>query len=164
MQPPSTEVSLAENNNPQRKMTAYQWLLALMLAGVIPFLLLTVMLQYHWWSQSDALAALFSYAAVILTFLGGVQWGIGVINLNNHTLVFKHLFTLSILPSLAAWLLLLINSPKLQLIGFVVSFITVLAIDTLLTLKNIMPRWFLLLRYVVSTMVVMLLFCCYSSL
>ncbi len=164
MQEQPSDMLISESYSMPSKKMAYRLLLTLTFAGVIPFLLLTILLYNHWVAQSKVLAMLFSYAAVILTFLGGIQWGIGIVRLDANTLKFKHLFTLSILPSLAAWLLLLIDFPKLQLIGFIISFVSVLVIDTLLTLKDIMPRWFLLLRFGVSLIVITLLIFCYGPL
>jgi hypothetical protein len=134
-----------------------------MVAGVIPFLLLTLCLRLHWFPPARVSAWLFSYAAVILTFLGGIQWGIGVMRLDTNTSLFPHLFTLSILPSLAAWLLLLLNYPKLQLIGFILGFIAVLAVDIGLALREMIPGWFLKLRCLITLVVVTLLLLSYRA-
>lgn len=139
---------------------SYHLLLALTIAGVLPFFFSAIILHTHLFTQPIVLAILLSYAAVILSFLGGIQWGIGVIRLEEKTNIFPHLFTLSILPSLAAWLLLLPNYPKMQMIGFILSFAIVAAVDTVLTIKNITPRWFLRLRLVITFLVIAtLLFC-----
>jgi hypothetical protein len=143
---------------------SYHLLLILTFAGIIPFLSLAFFSHKDWLNHARIHELLFSYAAIILTFLGGIQWGIGVVRLDEKKLSFPHLFTLSIIPSLVAWLLLLLHYPKLQLIGFIISFVFVICVDVSLTLKSIMPRWFLMLRFCVTFVVMTLLLISYSSL
>jgi hypothetical protein len=132
-------------------------MLTLMLAGAIPFLLSILFLHNTWLSHAKVLEIVFTYAAIVLTFLGGVEWGIGVIRFEENKLNFPYIFILSILPSLAAWLLVLLDFPKLQLIGFILSFIIVLGVDIALTLQKIIPTWFLKLRIAITLIVVTLL-------
>jgi hypothetical protein len=143
---------------------AYHLLLVLTFAGVIPFLILVLMLQATWFSQSNILDCLCAYAAVILTFLGGIQWGLGVSKLEDSTLRFPHVFTLSILPSLVAWLCLMLHSPRVKLITFIISFLFVLGVDGLLTLQKILPSWFLKVRLAITLIVITLLVVVYSGL
>jgi ADP-ribose pyrophosphatase YjhB (NUDIX family) len=147
-----------------RHRTSYYLLVSLMLAGVIPFIFLASLLYFNWLPQAKILAMLFSYAAIILTFLGGIQWGIGVVKLEEKSLSHPHIFTMSILPSLLAWLLLMIDQPKWQLIGFLASFALVLAVDIVLTAIKLLPRWFLRLRLSISLVVMMSLILSYAAL
>lgn len=142
---------------------SYPLLLSLTFTGAIPFLFLAVLLHTKWLPQATLLEFLFSYAAVILTFLGGIQWGIGVVRLEDKTLNYPLIFGLSVLPSLAAWLLLLLDYPKLKLIGFILCFAMVFGVDIRLTLEKILPRWFLVIRFCITLVVITLLLFCYSA-
>ena len=138
-------------------------LLSLTFIGAIPFFFLTLLLHTKWLPQATLLAFLFSYAAVILTFLGGIQWGIGVVRLEDKTLRYPLVFALSVLPSLAAWLLLLLDYPQLQLIGFMLCFAMVFGVDIRLNLEKILPRWFLVIRFSITLVVITLLLFCFFA-
>jgi hypothetical protein len=94
--------------------------LILGLAGLVPF-----------WGLAGALAlkgagpfscealdwALATYAAIILSFLGGIRWGLAVASADRPEAAMH--FMISVLPSLAAWLLLLLPEPmRLTCLGF----------------------------------------------
>ncbi len=74
-------------------------------AGLIPFLLLTSLM---WLVDSELLPfvslALGGYAAVIVSFLGGVHWGIGF--MKGPTAPRFH-YIWGVVPSLLAWLALM---------------------------------------------------------
>lgn len=142
---------------------SYRLLLSLTFTGAIPFFFLALLLHIKWLPQATMLPFLFSYAAVILTFLGGIQWGIGMVRLEDKTLHYPHIFALSVLPSLAAWLLLLLDYPRLQLIGFMLCFAMVFGVDIRLYLEKILPRWFLVIRFSITLVVITLLLFCYSA-
>lgn len=68
------------------------------LAGLIPFVGLTAMMYQPW-----AIGLFMTYSAVILSFLGGIHWGVALRDTdwrNNWRLC------LCMLPSLLAWLAL----------------------------------------------------------
>lgn len=68
-------------------------------AGLIPFVASALLV---WWVRADTLPyvtlALATYAAVIVSFLGGIHWGIGF---RDGT---PGLFGWGVVPSLVAWL------------------------------------------------------------
>jgi len=80
-----------------------RWVRALGLAGLIPFVFLSILL----WLVDAALQAwvalaLAAYAALIASFLGGVHWGIGCIASDTlHTR--RGYFIWGVIPSLLAW-------------------------------------------------------------
>jgi hypothetical protein len=152
------------NSEHSEKKRNYNLLLTLMLAGIIPFIFSAILMHTNMLAKSTILTFLLSYTAVILSFLGGIQWGIGVMRLDSHAYDSPHLFIVSIIPSLVAWLFLLIHHPKVQLIGYMLSFAIVAVADSTFSLKGIMPRWFLMLRWVVTISVITLLILCYSGL
>ena len=134
------------------------WLLAL--AGALPFIAATVTLfndQSH--VRVPAIAALVTYSAVILSFLGGIEWGVAVSGpisassadarekLRATTLV------VSVLPSLAAWGVLWLPSTQWQLGAALALFIGVWAADLALSRQGLVPAWFVDLRTAVTAVV-----------
>lgn len=74
--------------------------LLLSLAGALPFIAGAAVL----WAgpaayAPSALQAIITYAAVILSFLGGVHWGFGF----RHSAAPASLFVWGVVPSLLAW-------------------------------------------------------------
>ncbi len=73
--------------------------------GLIPFLTSGVLI---WFTQfhTYAIKSLSIYAAVILTFIGGVHWGIAMHthqNKNQSKINTRNQFIFSVIPSLIAW-------------------------------------------------------------
>ena len=87
-------------------------------AGLVPFVLLAALM----WLVDYALLpfvglALAAYTATIVSFLGGVHWGIGFMRGNAAP---RFHFIWGVLPSLAAWLALLMPTyAALPLLGLV---------------------------------------------
>jgi hypothetical protein len=81
--------------------------LALGLGGLVPFVACgtALALDIRLPPIDDPARALLAYAAVILSFLGGARWGFAL-RMNDSGLQARAL-TLSVLPSIAAWLTLL---------------------------------------------------------
>lgn len=87
-------------------------------AGLLPFAGLAMLL---WLVQADLLpfvsVALTGYAAVIVSFLGGIHWGIGFL---QAPAVPRFHFVWGVVPSLLAWLALLLPAfAALPLLGLV---------------------------------------------
>ncbi len=127
-------------------------------AGAIPFVACTAVLvfarplglvEY----RPFALQALASYAAIIVSFLGGIQWGIGVATEGEQPQTANSLFLLSVVPSLLAWALLFLpsNSSKVIVALFLVGLVWI--VDALLHLQQVIPAWFFRLRCKISAIV-----------
>jgi Protein of unknown function (DUF3429) len=101
-----------------------------------------------------ALQAITTYAAVIVSFLGGIQWGIGVITQEQQPQTARSLFLLSIVPSLLAWAMLFLPATNSRIIVaiFLLGFVWI--IDALLHLQKVIPTWFFKLRSIVSAVAV----------
>lgn len=101
-----------------------------------------------------ALQAITTYAAVIVSFLGGIQWGIGVITQEQQPQTARSLFLLSIVPSLLAWAMLFLPSSGSRIIVaiFLLGFVWI--IDALLHLQKVIPTWFFKLRSVISAIAI----------
>jgi hypothetical protein len=88
--------------------------------------------------------SLLAYGAVILSFLGGVRWGLAIIE-PNHADLFSPL-CISVLPSLLGWLALLI-SDSAGLLLLALGFFALLLADLRLPTA---PPWYGTLRLPLS--------------
>jgi hypothetical protein len=124
-------------------------------AGVIPFALFAVasVLDIRLWSL-DPTVALRAYAACILSFMGGVQWGILLPRDEGHAPFSRYL--ISVLPALLAVLCLLMpNRPGVM--GLIIGFLALLAYDISTTRQGLAPQWYASLRVQLTIAVVVLL-------
>ena len=138
------------------------WLLAAL--GVLPFVAATVALL---WPQSHiripAIAGMVTYAAVILSFLGGIEWGValndpyaGASRAEKERLRATAL-VMSTIPSLAGWGVLWLPSPQWQLGAALGLFAVVWAGDLVLARQGLLPAWFVDLRSAITVAVVVTL-------
>lgn len=134
------------------------WLLAL--AGALPFVAATVaLLSERSQVRVPAIAALVTYAAVILSFLGGIEWGLAV--QERHAAASGEVrerlrataLVVSVVPSLAAWGVLWLPSPQWQLGAALGLFVAVWAADLALSRQGLVPAWFVDLRTAVTAVV-----------
>lgn len=106
--------------------------------GLLPFVgLLTLLLlidnKHHW--HPYAVDFLRFYSAIIVTFVGALNWGLGL-SAEGYSLGQRQtLLTYSVIPSLLAWLLLGLN-PSTALIGFALLYLACYGIDSRLTLHR----------------------------
>ena len=117
------------------------------LAGLIPFWGLTVAYLRRDILELDGRnidLALASYAAVIISFLGGIRWGLALRGPSGGGQ-----YALSVLPSLVAWAALAAPEPwRLAILGVVALVLG--PIDLGLVRAGLAPRWFGRLRIVLS--------------
>ena len=122
--------------------------------GIIPFVGLSLATPF----ASDALKAqlsfaLMAYGAIILSFLGGIHWGLAIGGVPQSDNTLWRRIALSILPSLVAWAALLAPSS----IGFLVlaaAFVAMLLVDIRASRVNEVPAWYPKLRWPLSCGVV----------
>lgn len=124
-------------------------------AGTIPFVVCATILLFGTALglgslRQFAAQAITSYAAVIVSFLGGIQWGVALVTHEQQPQTAKSLFLLSVVPSLLAWATLLLpnGSSRVIVAIFLIGFVWV--IDALLHLQQVLPTWFFHLRSIVS--------------
>jgi hypothetical protein len=127
-------------------------------AGAIPFVACAVILLFGpamglGGLRQFAGQAITTYAAVIVSFLGGIQWGIAIATHQQQPQTAKSLLLLSVVPSLLAWALLFLpnDSSRVVVAIFLVGFVWI--IDALLHLQHVLPTWFFRLRSIVSAVV-----------
>ncbi len=127
---------------------------ALTFAGAIPFVAATAAL---WFApamyRSFAAQVLLTYAAVIVSFLGGVQWGIAISVLDAAPKSARTMFALSVVPSLLAWGMLLLPAARERVFVAIALVAFVWVIDAMLYVQALIPAWFFRLRCIISAVV-----------
>ena len=125
----------------------------LIYAGAIPFIIPTVLIYFPHLISSKAIPWAWyssSYAAIILTFLAGKHWGIALGE--RKTLGLFLLFSSNII-ALLAWFALLVGG-KWQYPIFIGGFCIQLIIDTCLEKINVISRWYLSQRILITIVVI----------
>ena len=102
--------------------------------------------------------ALAAYGAVILSFLGGVHWGLAIVSprgADHETL--RTRLIVSVIPSLAAWIALLFpEKPGLLILAAAIA--GMLWVDIRATRAGHAPQWYPKLRIPLTCVVVAALF------
>jgi Protein of unknown function (DUF3429) len=131
--------------------------LLLTAAGVIPFA--AAAMSIHWGLPFDrhyGQALMLTYGAVILSFLGGVQWGYAVRDTVDDTVPHRRYF-LAVIPSLVAWGALLLPDGQLGLNIMIIAFAWTWLNDWRLARNGGIPPWFMHLRSAVTSVVILFL-------
>lgn len=126
---------------PRLTIPAPAWVLGL--GGLIPFVVAAGAFAYGPPRLAGpALLALVTYAAAVLSFLGGVRWGAEILHTDRPAW-----FTLlgSVLPALVGWALLAapFATPEWQLSGFLAAFLGCWLWDLR---SGLLPPWYERLR------------------
>ena len=126
----------------------------LVIAGTLPCLAATVSLvaggPLH---PTVSIVMLVTYVAVVLSFLGGIQWGIALSIHDTAPQSANRLFILSIIPALLGWGSLWLNSPSQQLGAGIVVLALAWTLDALLRVRDLLPAWYFRLRGVATLIV-----------
>lgn len=119
------------------------------LGGLIPFFTMALAAAFlKDASQDKATWALGAYGAVILSFLGGVNWG--VLLHDRASLKRWKPLVLSVVPSIIAWLALLLPSTyMLSLLA--AAMVLQYFLDTESIRQKILPAWYGRLRLILTT-------------
>jgi len=116
------------------------------LAGAMPFLTGTQRLY--------AAHALLAYGAVILSFLGGIHWGMAIRSQSTtHSGTLKARLILSVIPSLAGWAGLLVGGTA-GLFILALSIAAMLLVDIRASRLGDAPPWYPKLRIPLTCVVV----------
>lgn len=134
----------------------------LLLAGTIPFVAAAFVLLFGNHTglgmfRPLASQAITTYAAVVVSFLGGIQWGIGIATFEQQPQTARSLFLLSVVPALLAWAMLFLpaSASRMVVAMFLIGFVWI--IDALLYLQKVIPPWFFRLRSLVSAVMIIAL-------
>lgn len=123
--------------------------------GILPFIVITAGLWLDMGDRSMWGAALVSYAVMILSFIGGIHWGLALTSTQTGT-ARKMMFIESSVFVFAGWVVAL--SPIIlpyKLIGLMILYGNIWVADKLYARRLSLPEWFLQARSV-STIIVML--------
>ncbi len=126
--------------------------LLLAVGGIMPFVALVISPSKTFLNYQPMIMF---YAAIILSFLGGINWGFAMQAEDNM------LFYWSVIPALWAWFLLGLQyyfTPNLirTWLGLLAGFLIQWLIDLALVRRQIAPIWFANLRSLISVLVVTL--------
>ena len=115
-------------------------------AGLIPFIIFSVGCWIPLPYFSDVIQLLITYAAIILSFMGAIYWGVAIANINAsaNQQSNKH-FLVSIIFALTAWLSLLLPE-VIALVILQVSFIVLIAYDLKVVKLQGLPDWYMRMR------------------
>lgn len=117
-----------------------KWALALGYAGVLPVAGLLVLAWSSATWQHQAVNSATIYAALILSFLGGIHWGFATSGFASS----KH-FLISVVPSLWAWAAF--ASPDFYtLLGIILGLVVFFVYERQCALVSRFPDWYLYLR------------------
>jgi len=104
-----------------------------------------------------AITALVTFSAIILSHLGGIENGLAFREEAGTEATRAIAFALSIFPSLAAWAVLWLPSPRWQVGAALVLFVAVWVADLWLSRHGLIPAWFVDMRTAVTALVAVIL-------
>ena len=133
--------------------------LLLGLAGLIPFVA-GAAAQWRPIPLLDAeggLKLVVIYGAIILSFLGGIEWGLALRDEHGTESTRVIALGLSTVSSLAAWAVLWLPSPTWQVGAALGLFVAVWGADEWMAGRGLLPTWFVDLRTAVSAIVAAIL-------
>jgi len=113
--------------------------------GLVPFLLFAGLSLVEPAHQSIYRGALFSYGAVILSFVGAIQWGIAMVMPELTSSQRRTCYIWSVVPALIAWITIFfgpVTCGLLVILGFLIQYTR----DVVLNRRVALPTWFLPLR------------------
>lgn len=119
--------------------------------GLLPFVASAVALYLFDEPMHDmASLSLKVYGAVILSFLGGVHWGLAVARPEQPSDTQARTLIYSVIPSIVGWAALLLPTPA-ALLTLAVAFVIMLVFDLSRTKAGLAPAWYPKLRWPLST-------------
>lgn len=135
--------------------------LVLGVLGLVPFVALPIVsiagpsLPLPAWIGAHlTVPALLLYAAVILSFMGGVQWGLAMRPGYAESSTESRRYGISVLPALLAWLALLVDT-RTGLFCLAVGFVALLIYDIWTVRRGEAPNWYERLRLGLTSVVVL---------
>ncbi|MFW6342924.1 MAG: DUF3429 domain-containing protein [Halothiobacillaceae bacterium] len=121
------------------------WLTA---TGGLPFVLTAALAAYITEPADWIIHALTGYGVVILSFLGGIHWGRGLMAGQPGRL------WIAVIPALYAWLVALLAPWPASAWWLAAGFLAMLALDAR---DTALPAWYRRLRWIITIVVVLVL-------
>jgi hypothetical protein len=118
--------------------------------GLVPFLVFGALCLVEPAHQIIYRGALFSYGAVILSFVGSIQWGLAMCMPDLTDIQRRSAYIWSVVPALIAWVTIFfgpVTSGLLLILGFLMQYWR----DLSLSHQFSLPKWFLPLRLRLTT-------------
>lgn len=115
-------------------------------AGLVPFFGLALTKAFGpevWADQAGPL--LVGYGAVILSFMGGCQWGFAAAGLGDGPTVAR--LGTSVAPALYAWIVAALLPVDQACLALMVGIVMIMSLDLRLARENGTPPWWLALRF-----------------
>ncbi|TCD16541.1 DUF3429 domain-containing protein [Oricola cellulosilytica] len=133
----------------------------LALSGFLPFAFLTALLlaapgfiaagESSFSEGTSAAVALKAYAAIILSFLGGIRWGVAIVSPGEGR-DNAEVLTVSVIPSLVGWFAFFLGDPW-SFAVFAAAFAATGLWDRRLVTSGGAPAWFGRLRLLLTILV-----------
>jgi len=120
-------------------------------AGLIPFIILSIASWIEIPYLDNTVYALIAYAAVILSFMGAIHWGLAMSKTDNKQ---SKYFIASVIPALAAWFSLL-TTEFFSLIILLTGFILLISYDLAVGKSQGFPGWYIPMRIRLTFIVVL---------
>lgn len=131
-------------------------------AGAVPFLVLSVWLAAipadHVW-RGTTIALLTSYAALVLSFLGGTRWALAVAGGYEQA---RRDIAISVVPALFGWTVLFLP-PHIAMVLLAVAFAAHGAWDAFSGQAGVVPDWFARLRAQLTAIAVVALIVAFAA-
>jgi hypothetical protein len=135
--------------------------LILGLAGLIPFLYgalsvlvpATASIGRLWGNNYEGIYILQVYGIVILCFMAGVIWGFAARTEGRQATFY---YALSVVPAIFVFLTAF-SQPRPSLVMLIIGFVALLAIDASAARQGLAPAWWMSLRLLLTTIVVICL-------
>ncbi len=131
--------------------------------GLIPFIIGLIDLWYNYPNLKLVINIPKNYGVIIFTFLGSIYWGIIIQSKNrNHFTNRLEIFTIiwSIIPATCGILILAIEH-NISIIILSVGFVIAQIVDEIYNKILSFPKWYMSLRRILSSMVIIILICSY---
>jgi hypothetical protein len=93
------------------------------------------------------------YAAVILSFMSAIHWGVAM---TRQTSISARQLGLSVVPALIGWVAVLMPLVPAYVL-LIVTFVVLYAADRVATIKGVLPEWYLPMRLVLTYIVALCL-------
>lgn len=122
-------------------------------AGLIPFITLSIGSWIETPHSYNSVYALIAYAAIILSFMGAIHWGMAMSKTENKQ--GKYYIT-SVIPALAAWLSLLLPD-VFSLIILLTGFTFLISYDLAVEKSQGFPDWYIPMRIKLTFIVLLCL-------
>ena len=154
--PPTSRAQLEGHFIHSNVLRRTAWLLGAL--GLIPFVALTISyLVMGASAPAWLLKGLLLYAVCIISFLGGIHWGIALVFQELPVVYVVASLIWSVLPALFAWPLALLPIAQ-GLIWGTIGLLVILAVDLRLNKHYPIPGWFASLRSILTAVASLSLF------